>query len=88
MTLEKNRQLEVLVAKARSGDKAAFSEIVRMMMRPAIALTYRMVHDREAAIDLAQDTFVTAWEKLRSFRGIRNSRVGCSRLPPTSPLIT
>ncbi|UCC44050.1 MAG: sigma-70 family RNA polymerase sigma factor [Candidatus Zixiibacteriota bacterium] len=69
MTLETNRQLEDLVAKAKSGNKAAYSEIVRMMMRPVIALTHRMVRDREAAIDLAQDTFVTAWEKLSSFRG-------------------
>ena len=37
-------------------------------MGPIAALTYRMTGDRDASLDLAQDTFVAAWENRRSFR--------------------
>ena len=61
--------LKDLVDKAASGDRAAYSEIVRQLMKPVVALAYRMTGDREAAFDLAQDTFVSAWQNLDSFRG-------------------
>ena len=38
-------------------------------MNPVMALIYRMTGDREVASDLAQETFVTAWEELSHFRG-------------------
>ena len=69
MTELSKEQLEDLVEKARDGSRPAFSKIVRLMMNRVTALTYRMTGDRDAALDLAQDTFVTAWEKLRTYRG-------------------
>ncbi|UCD63015.1 MAG: sigma-70 family RNA polymerase sigma factor, partial [Candidatus Zixiibacteriota bacterium] len=57
-----------LLAGARLGDRDAFSEIVRIMMNPIIALTYKMTQDRDSALDLAQDTFVAAWENLSEFK--------------------
>ena len=38
-------------------------------MNPVMALTYRMTSDRDAASDLAQETFVTAWKELGQYRG-------------------
>jgi len=38
-------------------------------MTRVTALTYRITGDRETALDLAQETFVSAWEKLRTYRG-------------------
>jgi len=38
-------------------------------MNSIVALTYRMTGNREVALDLTQDTFVSAWEYLSSFRG-------------------
>jgi RNA polymerase sigma-70 factor (ECF subfamily) len=61
--------LEELVEKARTGDRKAFSAIVRRMMNQVTALTYRMTGDRDTALDLAQETFVSAWQNLGSFRG-------------------
>ena len=61
--------LDDLLGKARNGDRAAFSQIVRTLMNQVAALTYRMIGEREAAKDLAQETFVSAWEHLDSFRG-------------------
>ena len=40
-----------------------------MMMQTIVALTYKMTGDREAAKDLAQDTFVSAWSNIADFRG-------------------
>lgn len=62
-------QIDRLAALAREGDRQAFSQIVRMMMNNITALTYRMTGDREAAKDLTQETFVSAWENLAKFRG-------------------
>lgn len=58
-----------LVEKAQSGDRGSFSKIVRLMMNQIFALTYKMTGDKETASDMLQDTFVTAWEKLGSFKG-------------------
>jgi RNA polymerase sigma-70 factor (ECF subfamily) len=47
-----------IVALARSGEEAAYRELVRRYERPLFSLLYRMVRDRELAEDLAQETFV------------------------------
>lgn len=62
-------EIEQLAQKAKLGDRKAFSQIARIMMSRIVALTYRMTSDREVAMDLAQDSFVAAWEKLAAFRG-------------------
>ncbi len=61
--------VEYLVQRAKEGDKEAFSKIVRLMMKSVVALTYRMTQDRESAFDLAQETFISAWQNLPHFRG-------------------
>ncbi|HWR83703.1 MAG TPA: sigma-70 family RNA polymerase sigma factor [Candidatus Deferrimicrobium sp.] len=58
-----------LVVKARQGSKEAFSRLVRLLMKNVVALTYRMTQDKDSAFDLAQETFVTAWQRLSDFRG-------------------
>ena len=58
-----------LVRRAQLGDKEAFSRVVRMMMKDITALTYKMTRDRESALDLAQESFIAAWENLDRFRG-------------------
>lgn len=60
--------LNELAEKAQAGDRRAFSTIVRQMMEPVAALTYRMTGDKETALDLAQETFVAAWQNLAGFR--------------------
>jgi len=47
-----------IVALAQQGRDLAFRELVRRYERPVFSLIYRMVRDREAAEDLAQDSFV------------------------------
>jgi RNA polymerase sigma-70 factor (ECF subfamily) len=47
-----------VVRLAQEGREAAFRELVRRYERPVFSLVHRMVRDREAAEDLAQDTFI------------------------------
>jgi RNA polymerase sigma-70 factor (ECF subfamily) len=56
-----------LVARARGGDRTAFDELVRVYMRQAFQLAYRVVGHREDAEDLVQETFLAAYQYLDSF---------------------
>ena len=38
-------------------------------MNPVMALTYRMTGDRDAASDLAQETFLRAWTEIAQYKG-------------------
>lgn len=61
--------MEALVARARTGDRAAFELLYREHVGRVHALCLRMSGDRVRAEELTQDAFVTAWRKLGSFRG-------------------
>jgi RNA polymerase sigma-70 factor (ECF subfamily) len=54
----------VLVARARAGDRAAFGEIFDRFQTPLANYLYRVVGDWELAADLAQDTFLKAYQAL------------------------
>ena len=64
-----SERISELLQQVKQGDRQAFSEIVRIMMNPVVALTYKMTQDKDSALDLAQDTFVAAWQNLESFKG-------------------
>jgi RNA polymerase sigma-70 factor (ECF subfamily) len=57
-----------VVLSARSGQEAAYRELIRRYERPVFALLFRMVRDRELAEDLAQETFVKALNAIGSYR--------------------
>lgn len=61
--------IRLLAEQARSGDRAAFSELVKLLMNPIVALTHKMTGSREVALDLAQESFISAWQNIGSFRG-------------------
>ena len=69
MTEEGYETIDRLAARAKSGDRKAFSEIVQRMMNKVVALAHRMTGNRDASLDIAQDTFLAAWENLAEFRG-------------------
>lgn len=58
---------EALVRLARRGDREAYATLVERHRRRVYAVLLRSVGDREMAEDLAQETFVRAWERLDSF---------------------
>jgi RNA polymerase sigma-70 factor (ECF subfamily) len=59
----------VLVERCRSGDEAAFQELVDRYKDLVFALIARTVQDRSRAEDLAQDVFLRVHRGLPYFRG-------------------
>ncbi|HSM36746.1 MAG TPA: sigma-70 family RNA polymerase sigma factor [Longimicrobiales bacterium] len=47
-----------VVARAAEGHERAYRELISRYERPVFSLIYRLVHDRERAEDLAQETFI------------------------------
>ena len=56
-----------LVAAALKGDESAYGELLERFRRPVFSLIYRMIGDREQAEDLAQESFVKAFNNLDSY---------------------
>lgn len=57
-----------LVARARTGDAAAFRELVERHQNRAFALARRLLRDETEAEEVAQDAFLRAWTALPGFR--------------------
>ncbi|MCI0331190.1 MAG: sigma-70 family RNA polymerase sigma factor [candidate division Zixibacteria bacterium] len=66
MTAGEDREL---VARFKSGDQAAFNELVRLYQKRVYAVAFRMVRDEEEAKDLTQEVFVKMYKMLPDFRG-------------------
>jgi len=60
--------LDDLVERARRGDRDGTSALIEACHVPVRALLSALVHDRDEADDLAQQTFVFAFEHLRDYR--------------------
>jgi RNA polymerase sigma-70 factor (ECF subfamily) len=60
---------EELVALARTGDTAAFDELVTRHQAAAYRAAMAALRHREDAEEVAQDAFVRAWSRLPRFRG-------------------
>jgi RNA polymerase sigma-70 factor (ECF subfamily) len=58
-----------LVRRVQQGDLGAFEPLYRRHAARTYALCLRLTGDRMAAAERAQDVFVRAWERIRSFRG-------------------
>lgn len=56
-----------LVQQALAGSQTAYHELVKRYATPAVNLAARMVRDRAAAEDLAQEAFARAFERLSSY---------------------
>ena len=63
-----------IILKVLEGDEEAFAEIVKIYLDQIYNFVYRLVGDRDAAEDLAQETFVKAWKNLKKFDQKRNFR--------------
>lgn len=59
----------IWVEQSRNGDHAAFESLVRAHQTMIHSLTYRMTGSLVDCQDLAQETFIRAYEQLDSFNG-------------------
>lgn len=55
---------DALVNRSRSGDRAAFEELVRRTARLLYARAYLETGDAHAAEDVVQETYLLAWRKI------------------------
>jgi RNA polymerase sigma-70 factor (ECF subfamily) len=58
-----------LVKRCQAGDTEAFDELVVRYRTRIFGMIYNMVHNEQDAWDLAQDSFVKAWNSIKRFRG-------------------
>lgn len=58
-----------LIARSQRGEVAAFNALVERYQASAYALALRMLGDSEAAADVTQDAFLSAFRAITSFRG-------------------
>jgi RNA polymerase sigma-70 factor (ECF subfamily) len=58
-----------LVRRARKGDLAAYDDLVKRYQERIYATIYHMTSNHEDANDLAQESFIKAFQALKSFKG-------------------
>ena len=58
-----------LVQQAQKGDIAAFNRLVVQFQELVFNVSYRIMGDPDAAADVTQETFITAYQSLATFRG-------------------
>jgi RNA polymerase sigma-70 factor (ECF subfamily) len=64
--MEKNSEIE-LVQRSRQGDTESFGELVKIYQSSVYNVCYRLVGERREAEDLAQEAFLRAYQRFRSF---------------------
>lgn len=60
---------KVLIDAARRGDVGSFNQLVLSYQSMAYNVAYRILGDRDAATDAAQDAFLLAFKAIGKFRG-------------------
>lgn len=57
------------VARCRQGETEAFSHLVRRHQKKMLNLAFRIIGDYEEACDVVQESFLSAFRSIRTFRG-------------------
>ena len=60
---------QLLVERARKGDRRAFDLLVLKYQQKILKLSMRYVRDQTEALDVSQEAFVKAYRALPAFRG-------------------
>jgi RNA polymerase sigma-70 factor (ECF subfamily) len=60
---------KALIAAAQQGDTTAFNRLILQYQDLAYTVAYRIMSDRDAAADAAQEAFISAHKGLSRFRG-------------------
>jgi RNA polymerase sigma-70 factor (ECF subfamily) len=76
-----------LVERAQGGDNAAFEVLVRRYSSRVHAIGLSMMREDAAARDIAQETFLSAWRKLHTFRQQASFRAWLFRIATNACLM-
>jgi len=60
---------DITLARARRGDVGACEQIFRQYHKPAYSVAYRICQCRELSQEVTQESFITAFRRIRQFRG-------------------
>lgn len=63
----------ILLLRSAEGDAQAFSDLARLVARPALALALRVMGDHGAAEDVVQEALTRLWRESRRFDPVRGS---------------
>ncbi len=64
-----------LIKKARDGSRDAFDQLMLENQKAVFRLAYRMLDNRDDALDTVQETFYRAYRSLKKFRGESSLRL-------------
>lgn len=59
----------VLILRCREGDRQAYHQLYKLYSRAMYNVGYRIVNDSDEAKDVLQDSFISAFNSLDSYRG-------------------
>jgi len=71
---------QALAARFRTGDRAAFDEIVRLHRQMIYRVVYRLLGNHHDADEAAQQAFIRAWKSRHGFRGDSALRTWLTRI--------
>ncbi len=60
---------DLLIRQAKAGDKVAFGKLVDRYYEMTFSLAYGVLHNHEAARDVAQDVFLKVYRDIHNFEG-------------------
>lgn len=66
---DSQNEVDNLIEKAQAGDIESFNVLVLQFQDYIFTIAYRIMGESDSASDATQDTFITAFRKLDSFRG-------------------
>lgn len=66
---DKPQAQQSLIQQAQKGDLDAFNSLVLSFQDQVYSTTYRIMGEPAVAADMAQDAFITAYRKIKSYRG-------------------
>ena len=80
---EKEQQL---ITQAQQGNRDAYGELVLIHHQGVINVVYRLCGDMLLAEDMAQETFIKAWQKLHTYRPVGAFRSWLYRIATNAAL--
>lgn len=71
---------ELLVLKSQGGDSKAFGLLIKRWNKKLISFAHKFVRDQDAAKDIAQESWIAAYNNLHSLREIQKFKTWIYRL--------